>query len=115
MAFAIHASVLTSLSFTSDLVKCRLVKFEENSIWEREGRCRMTEGKSPVMSGTVNKPGELYQGQRKALPPGCKNYVPCYNWGRLSRSIGEEWNEEWNLGWKRIPSLCCQWLLKICL
>ena len=43
MAFAIHASVLTSLSLTSDLVKCRLVKFEENSIWEREVRCRMTD------------------------------------------------------------------------
>lgn len=38
---AMHASVLTSLSLTSDLVKCRLVKFEENSIWEREVRCRM--------------------------------------------------------------------------
>ena len=27
------------------------------------------------MSGTINKLGKLYQGQRKALPLGCKNYA----------------------------------------
>lgn len=36
VAFAMHASVLTSLSLTSDLVKCRLVTFErELNLGER--------------------------------------------------------------------------------